>query len=232
MIYNSKVLVVGGNSSVGRAIVERFISDGCSVTATYNSNKPSAGCLSCDWRYLDLADTEGVDRFGAAMSPIGFNVVLTLSGLLPGLDLQHYSADQMANVYSVNFGGHAQLIGRILGGLSDDAVVIMVASISGERGSFDPVYAAAKAGVVGFVKSMAVWHAPRVRFVAVAPALIEGSGMMQSMLPSRRAVHRDASPLKRLISPSEFAEVLFDLQRPHWAFANGSCIRLNGGAYV
>jgi 3-oxoacyl-[acyl-carrier protein] reductase len=108
----------------------------------------------------------------------------------------------------------------------------MVSSISGERGSFDPMYAASKAALIGFVKSLATWLAPGVRTNALAPALIAGSRMHDDMAPERREHHRSATPTGRLTTPQEVAAVLFNLCEPAWSNLNGQVIRINGGAHV
>ncbi|MCG8443678.1 MAG: SDR family oxidoreductase, partial [Caulobacterales bacterium] len=105
-------------------------------------------------------------------------------------------------------------------------------SISGERGSFDPIYAAAKGAIMPFAKSLATWLGDRVSVVVVAPGLIEGSAMHDDMAPERRDHHRDATPRGELLSQEGFASLLADLAGAHWAHVNGAVIRVNGGAYV
>ena len=108
----------------------------------------------------------------------------------------------------------------------------MLSSISGDRGSFDPIYAASKAALMAFVKSLAVWHAPGLRVNALAPALIDHSPMFEAMTPERRAHHLATTPTQRLTTPNEVADVIVNLCEPAWANLNGQVIRLNGGAHV
>ncbi len=228
----SQILVIGAGSVVGCSIVGRFLDAGCLVQATYHKSAPAMPHPRCTWSQVDLLDPAQISECATRLSEIAFDVIVVAAGLLPGLSLTAYGAEKLDHVNRVNFSGPAQLIGSVLPQCAENSVVIMIASISGERGSFDPVYAAAKAGITAFVKSMAVWHTPKTRFVAVAPGLIDGSSMMDDMAPERRQHHLEATPLKRLITAGELADVIFDLQKPHWAFANGTCVRLNGGSYV
>ena len=163
---------------------------------------------------------------------VGIGLHVVAAGILPGKALRDYSDQMMHEVMQTNFTGQASLIQRLLPTLLDDAHVLMMSSISGERGSFDPIYAASKAAQIAFVKSMASWLAPKVRFNAIAPALIEGSTMFDAMAPERRAYHRDQSPTKRLTSTSELAGVIVDLCGPAWRNLNGQVIRINGGVHV
>ena len=56
--------------------------------------------------------------------------------------------------------------------------------------------------------------------------------MYAAMAPSRREHHRQATPIGRLVGREDLAAMVYDLTRPHWAHANGTCVRFNGGAYV
>ena len=47
----------------------------------------------------------------------------------------------------------------------------------------------------------------------------------------RQDFHIKKNPLKKLINSKEFARILLDVTKPHWKFANGSIIEINGGVY-
>ncbi len=230
-----KVLVVGGGTSIGQEIVQGFLLRGAEVLVTVNKNKPQfldqlgvmVGEVNlCDRSSLDLFCHEVVPKFGQ------IDVVVFLSGVLPGLNLLDYDDELMHQVMTINFTGQASLLRRLLPHLSEEALVLIVSSISAERGSFDPIYAASKAAQIGFVKSLATWLAPKVRVNAIAPALIEGSTMFHEMQPQRRTYHQEQTPTGRLTTKEEIAGVIFSLCEPAWSNVNGQVIRINGGAYV
>jgi 3-oxoacyl-[acyl-carrier protein] reductase len=228
------VLVVGASSPIGMAVANRFADSGMQVQATYcRAARPTdTGAIS--WHSLDVTDEEEIRQFASRFQQAGqgLDVVVLVAGFLAGKQLSDYGFSDVDKTMDINFSGPVKLLASLLPGLRDGSRVIMFASVSGERGSYDPVYAASKGAVIAFVKSMAVRLAPRTRFVAVAPGLVEGSSMFDEMAPERRDFHRKATPLGRLIEPSEMANIVFDLTRPHWAHANGSCVRINGGSYV
>lgn len=229
----SRALVVGGSSAIGRAIVEELASRGAEVLATYHRHPPGEPGPAT-WRQLDVTSQDAISGFATEVAGSGrpMDVVVVVAGLLPGEPLQHYDLQAIDEVMRVNFGGPASLLAQLLPSLADPSCIVMFSSVSGERGSFDPVYAASKGAIISFVKSLATRLAPRTRCIAVAPGLVEGTGMFEAMQPARREFHRDATPLGRLITPEEIARIVCDLTRDHWAHANGSCIRINGGAYV
>ena len=230
-----RVLVVGATASIGPSVVQAFMEAGYAVTGTARTCAPTDDPPPlCPMAPLDLTDAASIDAFVshhlAPLAPL--NVVVMLAGILPGRSLKDYSDDTMDRVMSTNFTGQARLIQRLLPHLAAQAHVIMVSSISGERGSFDPIYAASKAAQIAFVKSMATWLAPGIRFNALAPALIEDSTMHDAMSAERRAHHRAQSPTGRLSTKEEIAGVVVDMCGKHWRNLNGQVIRINGGLHV
>jgi 3-oxoacyl-[acyl-carrier protein] reductase len=160
------------------------------------------------------------------------DTVIFVAGILPGHSLEEYSGAEMNTVMSINFLGQAKCLKAVLPVLNTSAQILMISSISGERGSYDPIYAASKGAIIAFVKSLATWLPPKVRCLAIAPGTIEGSAMYQAMSPATRQAHLDRTPLKELLAADDLALVILNLTMKHWAHANGTCIRLNGGAYV
>ena len=229
-----RVLVVGGSSRIGLAVARQFARKGALVTATRFKSKAPDDIEGLSWVQLDVTDESGISNFAIYLGKeqVGFDVVVIVTGSIAGKKLSDYSFAEVDSIMSVNFNGPVKILSALLPFLNDGSRVVMFSSISGERGSFDPVYAAAKGALVSFVKSMAVQLAPRTRFVAIAPGLVAGSGMFDSMSPERRAFHCQATPLGRLVEPEELAAIVHDLTQPHWAHANGTCVRINGGSYV
>ncbi|MDT0377699.1 SDR family oxidoreductase [Streptomyces sp. DSM 42041] len=226
-------LVVGASSSIGAAVVDAFAQRGDHVHGTGRTGVVP-GLAPDRTLALDLRDPASLDAAAAACAErvARLDVVVFLAGILPGDSLDAYSDEQIADVLTVNVGAQAALLRRLLPLMGDGGQVVMTASVSGERGSFDPVYAASKAAVIGLVKSLATWLAPRIRVNAVSPALIEDSTMYRDMAPERRSVHRERTPTGRLVTAQEVAGVIAGLCDPAWAGLNGQIIGVNGGAHV
>jgi 3-oxoacyl-[acyl-carrier protein] reductase len=229
-----RALVVGASSRIGHAVAIELNAGGLEVTATHHRSGPKEGPAVANWHALDVTDETSIRNFVREVEDSGlvFDVVVIVVGLLPGKPLDQYDLNSIDAVMRANFSGPACLISKLSPHLRAGSCVVMFSSVSGERGSYDPIYAASKGAIVSLVKSLATWLAPRTRFVAVAPALVEDSGMYEDMRPERRAFHRDSAPLGRLITPEEVARIVSDLTQDHWAHANGTCVRINGGTYV
>ena len=186
------------------------------------------------YKKLDLAlDTDTKD-FANFLSNSNFllDLVVMLPGILLGKNLSSYSADEIESVMNINFNKQALLLKYINPYFAEKSQVIMMSSISAERGSFDPIYAASKGAMISFIKSLSTWLAPKTRFNAIAPGLIENSTMFLDMAEERREFHKNATPTKSLVNSVEIAKVIYDLSKPHWSSLNGVVLRLNGGSYV
>ena len=230
----STILVVGANCTIGIAIVRELINHGNLVIASYCNSNPEFVHDDVNWVQLDLTDVKTIEIVtkGLAKSKSRIDAAIFVSGVLPGKSLENYSDKEMNTVLDINFLGQAKCIKALLPLLNSPSQILMISSVSGERGSFDPIYAASKGAVIAFVKSLATSLPHQVRCMAIAPGLVKGSGMYDAMAAEVRQAHLDRTPLKKLITAEELAKIVFDLTKSHWAHANGTCIRINGGAYV
>lgn len=240
MNHQRNVLIAGASSSIGVPVTKRFVGAGDAVLATYFTHRSKfSGLLSggegeLAVAQLDITNADSRGRFVReevpAFAPL--DVVLLLAGYLPGKSLADYDDAKIEPVMAINFVGQALLLKQLLPLLNQDCHVIMMSSIAAQRGSYDPLYAAAKGAVLPFVKSMVRALAGKARINAVAPALIEGSTMYDDMAPEIRANHRSSTPTGKLVQTEDLASQLFDLCQPHWRSLNGACIDLNGGQYL
>lgn len=228
------VLIIGATSSVGSLIAARFRAAAWRVISTYASAGPCLGEEAGDVLALDLHQDASITEFAKSVAGLAgqLDAVIFLAGILPGKNLAGYEFAEIDKVMSINFCGQAKLLQRLLPLLDARSSVLMLSSISAQRGSFDPIYAASKGALLSFVKSLAAQLPAGARINAVAPGLIEDSAMYHDMAEERRQHHRRQIPSSQLLSREELAEVVFDLCQPHWAHMNGACIDLNGGQYV
>ena len=229
----ANTLIIGGSSSLGAIIASEFSANGRYVISTYTSTAP-IGETNINVYQLDLSSTQSIDAFHALMVHQGyrFDNVIFLSSIIPGNNLKDYREDDMDLVLSVNFSGQAKLLKKITPLLLSEACVVMFASISAQRGSYDPIYAASKGAVLSFVKSMATQMPDGTRINAIAPSLIQNSSMYDQMELKRQNHHRQASPSGELLRATDLSKVTYDLCQSHWRHLNGACIDLNGGVYV
>lgn len=220
------VLVIGGSSSIGDHIVHKFGVAGDSVICTFNSKK----CHfkeNVSIRKLDLENSISFESFCSSIPKL--DIVIFVSGILPGFSLEEYNYDVIDQVMKVNFINQAELFRHLLPQMNSKSSVIMVSSISAKTGSFDPIYAASKGAQISFIKSLAKWHDPSIRFNSVSPSLVEDSKMCHDMSKSLRESHKEKYSSKRLTTKEEVASSIYDLCGPDWFTINGKNITICGG---
>ena len=130
---------------------------------------------------------------------------------------------------SVNLTAQARLVQLLLPLMATGGQMLLMSSVSGTRGSFDPIYAASKAGLIGMMKSLAAWHGKTVRFNCLAPSLVEHSAMYRAMTEARRQSHRERSATGALLTLPDLARIVEGLLGPQFRHLNGAVIPLDGG---
>lgn len=228
------VLIVGASSSIGSAIAKSFKKAGARVFTTYSSCPPETPGEQDDALHLDLRDDASIDLFSQRLKSLAprIDIAIFLAGVLPGKSLDGYGYSEIDEVMAVNFNGQAKVLSRMLPLLTERTRVLMFSSISAQRGSFDPIYAASKGALLSLVKSLAPRLPPGARINAIAPGLIQDSAMFHEMAEERQGYHRQQIPSGQLLHQEDLAGVVFDVCQDHWRHLNGACIDLNGGQYV
>lgn len=224
------IVVIGGSSSFGKVLISSLEKLNYDITSTFNKNKPVIFSKKVKYEYLDITSKISQDNFATNLDSI--DVLILLPSILPGLQLSQYDDDLADLVISINFTYQANLVRRLLSKLTGDSQILIMSSISGQKGSFDPLYAASKSALFGFGKSIAIWLAPRTRTNIIAPSLIADSSMHDKIDLETRKSHLNMSPVKRLLTSEELALVVIDLLKPNWRHLNGAVIGLNGGIYL
>jgi NAD(P)-dependent dehydrogenase (short-subunit alcohol dehydrogenase family) len=232
-MLNKNVVIFGASSSIGNAIILKFLSPETHIIATYNSNKSIKYEENIKCLQLDLENGKSIDSFikevNSKISHI--DSAIFLAGILPGNNLEEYDVTDIDNVMTVNFTAQAKVIKGLLPLFDSESQIIMISSISAQKGSYDPIYAASKGAILSFVKSLAVGLGG-VRVNAIAPGLVENSTMCKEMSIDRQEFHRQQTSEKKLLTMSDLAEVIYNISQPHWKHLNGACIDLNGGQFV
>jgi NAD(P)-dependent dehydrogenase (short-subunit alcohol dehydrogenase family) len=158
--------------------------------------------------------------------------LISLAGILPGKNLLEYTFEEIDKVLSINFTGQAKLIRNIVPLLSTNSKLLLMSSISGQKGSYDPFYSASKGALLSFVKSVLPSLPTGATINAIAPGLIQDSAMFKNMTFDRQESHKKQVNSGKLLNQDDLAKIIYDLCQDHWNHLNGACIDLNGGQYV
>ena len=232
---NQNILIIGGSSTVGLSIAKVFKSNAKRIIISFYKNKiNSFNNENISPLELNLNDKESINLFLKKVRKTvkKLDVILFISGVLPGDKLDNYNKENFEEVMSINFSSQAIILKDIFSLIHSKSKIIMFSSISGQKGSFDPIYAASKGAVLSFVKSMVSQIPKGATINAIAPSLIENSSMYFAMKKSRRDFHKSQSQSGELLKIDDLSNIIYDLCKPHWNHLNGSCIDINGGQYV
>lgn len=234
MKNNKTALIIGGSSSLGISIINKFIEDGFKVLSTYCNSELSNTLNNQINLKLDLNDDKSIFEFAdlKEIKNTKIDVLIFISAILPGKSIQEYTFNEIDNVISINFSGIAKVFKVLKNNLIYKSKVIFISSISAERGSYDPIYAASKGALISFMKSISLWSEGKILSNAISPGLIEGSTMFNQMIESRREFHIKNTPSGKLTSINDLSKIIFDITKSNWDNLNGQVISINGGSYV
>lgn len=249
MTLEGKVaLVTGSSRGIGAGIALILARHGADVAVNYVHSQEQAEAVCERIRALgrrahpvqaDVAVGEAVTRMVAevkqTLGPV--TILVNNAGHNPVRSILDISETDWDWVLNLNLKAYFRCARAVLPGMLEqkDGRIINIASISGQRGglSCDVDYSAAKAGILGFTRSLARWAAPRGILVnAVAPGYIETEHLRETISPERLAHRLEGIPLGRLGMPEEIGEVVAFLAGPGGTYIVGEVISVNGGAHI
>jgi len=225
------VLVTGGARGIGLAVAQRFAALGDKVAVTYNTSAPPDGLLGVK---CDVTSSEQVDAaFGEVENTFGpVQVLVSNAGITRDTLLLRMKEDDFAAVLDANLTGAFRVVKRATQGMlrARAGRIVLMGSVVGLSGSAGQVnYAAAKAGLVGFARSLARELASRqitVNVVAPGPVATD----MTAALGDKRIAELTASvPMQRVATPDEIAGTVAFLASDDAAYITGAVIPVDGG---
>ena len=229
------IVILGGSSSIGKAIFNQFNNKNNKIISTYFSEgSPANTSKNNELFCVDLDNNKSIIEFSEKLisEKITIDILISLVGILPGKNLLEYTFEEIDKVLSINFTGQAKLIRNIIPLLSTKSKLLLMSSISGQKGSYDPFYSASKGALLSFVKSVLPSLPTGATINAIAPGLIQDSAMFKNMTFDRQESHKKQVNSGKLLNQDDLAKIIYDLCQDHWNHLNGACIDLNGGQYV
>jgi 3-oxoacyl-[acyl-carrier protein] reductase len=235
-------LVTGASRGIGAAIADALAAAGATVVGTATSEK---GAAAIDERLgengagmaLDVTDGEQVDAVIKEIeSRVGaIAVLVNNAGITRDALLMRMKEDDWDAIIDTNLTSVFRLSQKVMRSMAKArwGRIISIASVVGAMGNAGQTnYAAAKAGIMGFSRSLARELGPRgVTVNVVAPGFIETD--MTRDLPEKQTEALLANiPAGRLGQPEEIASMVRFLASPEAAYINGQTMHVNGGMYM
>ncbi len=230
------VLVTGGNRGIGLAIARAFADAGDKVAITYRSGEPPAalkemGCLAVR---CDITDPEQVEQaykeVEAEHGPV--EVLVANAGVTKDQLLMRMSEEDFTSVLETNLTGTFRVVKRANRGMlrAKKGRVVLISSVVGLLGSAGQAnYAASKAGLVGFARSLARELGSRnITFNVVAPGFVD-TDMTRALSDEQRENIMGQVPLGRYAQPEEIAAAVRFLASDDASYITGAVIPVDGG---
>ncbi len=226
------MLVTGGARGIGLACARRFAADGHNVAVTYHSSAPPDDLFGVKCDITSADDVEAA--FSQVEEHLGgpVEVLVANAGIARDTLLLRMSDDDFETVVDTNLVGTFRVVKRATRGMirARSGRLILISSVVGLLGSAGQAnYAASKAGLVGFARSLARELGSRAITVnVIAPGPVE-TDMIAALTDERRAELTAAVPLARAASPDEIAGVVAFVASDDAAYITGAVIPVDGG---
>jgi 3-oxoacyl-[acyl-carrier protein] reductase len=225
------VLVTGGNRGIGLAIARRLAAGGDGVTITSRSGEPVDGLTvaACDVR--DTAQVDAAFKIAEqAHGPV--EVVVANAGVTKDQLLALMSEESFAEVLDTNLTGAYRVAKRAVRGMMRlrRGRIILISSVVAMLGSGGQAnYAASKAGLIGFARSLARELASRsITVNVVAPGFVD-TDMTGALPEDRKQAILAAIPLGRYAAADEVAAAVAFLAGDDAAYITGAVLPVDGG---
>jgi NAD(P)-dependent dehydrogenase (short-subunit alcohol dehydrogenase family) len=239
-----RIAILGGAGGIGRALVSQLTAHGDEVIVLDLAASLERHVLDAKGIAIDVCDEQSVasaftelgehwDAVDGFVNLAGYNSVLQPIGQM--------SADYFDEITGGNLRGAFLSAKAVLPLMADGGSVVMISSglASNVRPGYG-AYSVSKAGVIAMTKVFALENAPRVRFNAVAPGLVDtaflrgGTGRSaedQDAIVNLEA-YRAATPMQRLALPEDVVGPIEFLLSAASSFMTGQVLWVNGGGYM
>lgn len=235
------VLVTGASRGIGRAIAEELASHGAKVIGTATSEKGAEAIAAYlgagQGLVLNVAEPASID---ACLESIKTNfgdidVLVNNAGITRDNLLMRMKDDEWFDIIQTNLTSVYRLSKAVLRSMMKKRFgrIITIGSVVGSMGNAGQTnYAAAKAGVLGFTKSLAKEVASRgITVNAVAPGFID-TDMTKELTEEQKEAIFGQVPANRLGQPEEIAAAVAFLASERAGYITGETIHINGGMYM
>jgi len=240
-------LITGGMGGLGETISIKMAEAGYRVAVTYSPSNRIAGQWAQDMKArgyefhiypVDVADFDSckacVDRLAGDFGPV--DILVNNAGITRDMTFRKMTKDDWDAVIHTNLDSVFNMTKQVCDGMVERGWgrIINVSSVNGSKGAFGQTnYSAAKAGMHGFTKSLALEVAKKgVTVNTISPGYI-GTKMVtaipKEILDSKILPQ---IPVGRLGKPEEIAGLIIYLCSEEAAFVNGANIAINGGQHM
>lgn len=243
LLEGKTAIITGGSRGIGKGIVEVFAKHGANVAFTYSSSAEAANALADEISKTgvkakayqsDASNYEESQNLAAEVVKDfgGIDILINNAGITKDNLLMRISEDDFDKVIEVNLKSVFNMTKAVQRTMLKQrkGSIINMSSIVGVKGNAGQTnYAASKAGIIGFTKSVALELGSRdIRCNAIAPGFIE-TEMTGKLDEKTVQTWREAIPLKRGGSPEDIANACVFLASDLSGYITGQVLNVDGG---
>ena len=243
LLEGKTAIITGGSRGIGKAIVEIFVKQGANVAFTYNSSSNAAKAIenklstknikvksyksdASNFEEAQLLAASVLEEFGS------IDILVNNAGITKDNLLMRMSEEDFDRVIQVNLKSVFNMTKAVQRTMLKQrkGSIINMSSVIGVKGNAGQSnYAASKAGIIGFTKSMAIELGSRnIRSNAIAPGFIV-TEMTEELGEETIKQYFEAIPLKRGGSPEEIANTCVFLGSDMSSYVTGQVLNVDGG---
>jgi len=221
------VLVVGGRTGIGKAVISKLLEQG------YNVMAASRGITNEDVPADVKVQKYDVTGEGQLELPDELHGLVYCPGTINLKPFNRFKLKEIQEELEINYLGAVKVLQRCIDKLKtqEGSSVVMFSTVAVQTGMpFHSTVSAAKGAVEGLVRSLAAEYAPKVRFNAIAPSLTE-TPLAEGLLNNdrKRQSNTDRHPLKKIGTPEDISEAVSYLISDRSAWVTGQILQVDGG---
>ena len=243
LLKGKTAIITGGSRGIGKAIVEKFVKQGANVAFTYSSSSDAAKAIenklstnnvkvksyksdASNFEEAQLLAASVLEEFGS------IDILINNAGITKDNLLMRMSEEDFDRVIQVNLKSVFNMTKAVQRTMLKQrkGSIINMSSVIGVKGNAGQSnYAASKAGIIGFTKSMAIELGSRnIRSNAIAPGFIV-TEMTEELGKETIKQYFEAIPLKRGGTPEEIANTCVFLGSDMSSYLTGQVLNVDGG---
>jgi acetoacetyl-CoA reductase len=233
--------VTGGTRGIGLAIAERLKADGFKVAAGYSGNESAAEACAKKLGVMVVKGNVGVfedcqravQQVEGELGPV--DVLVNNAGITRDGVFHRMTPEQWGEVIRVNMDSVFNMTRQVIEGMRERGWgrIVNISSMNGQKGQIGQSnYSAAKAGMIGFTKALALENAKKgVTVNAIAPGYVD-TELVQAVPEKVLQSIIDQIPVGRLGRGEEIADVVSFLAGERAGYVTGATLAINGGQFM
>jgi NAD(P)-dependent dehydrogenase (short-subunit alcohol dehydrogenase family) len=195
-----RVLIFGGNSFLAKAFSAKF-SASYDIQNVYRNEEKAL--LNFDF------ENDSVESITTRLNTT-YDAVVFFQGINPSLSAKDMTSNHFIKMLNINLVIPCLLVQKMAPHLNKNALILFISSIAKKKGSYDPAYGSAKAGLTGLMNSLANAYTD-LRFNILSLGLVENSPVFTEMSTEFRKKHTDRLQGKRFIQDADVADAVEEL---------------------